>query len=170
MTAFFSYIQVIFILLFLQTFFFRNLYLGPWFVPFPYVYFFCILPPLFNKNAGLFVGFFGGLLMDVFYNTTAVHAMACCTVMFFRPYVLKQFSPRDGFYEYSRVHPDFMGNSSYWFYLFVLFFIHHFVLFFLEWFRWDITWLVILRGITSAFISLFFVFSLQKIFSHRVEL
>lgn len=163
------YIRIFFVFFLIQTFLFRNLYLSTWVIIFIYPYSLVILHPTLNKNVGLIIGFFTGLMMDFFYNTSAIHASACTTMMFFRPFLLNYFAPRKGYDEFSKLNEEFFGVQEYWIYLSLMMFIHHLFLFLLESFRFDLIPASILRAILSMLAGLIFIYLFKKLFVRRLE-
>ncbi len=169
MNRFGSYIRMFLVFFIIQTFLFRNLYLSTWVIIFIYPYPLIVLHPTLNKNAGLVIGFLTGLVMDFFYNTTAVHASACTTMMFFRPFLLNYFAPRKGFDDFSKINENFFGEREYWFYLSLMLLVHHLFLFILEAFRIDLIPASIFRGIVSTFTGVIFIYLFKKLFIRRLE-
>ncbi|MCX8080546.1 MAG: rod shape-determining protein MreD [Bacteroidia bacterium] len=163
------YIKVFAIVFLIQIFVLRNLDLGGWFIPYIYPYSLIILHPAINRNLGLIIGFIYGLLIDVFYNTSALHAFASTASMFFRPFYLKYFSPRDGFDEFSKINEGFLGTNNYWYYTLIMMFSHHFLLFGLEAFRWDYVLTGMLRSITSLLCGVLFLYIFKKLIFNRIE-
>lgn len=169
MSRFGSYLKIFLVFFIIQTFLFRNLYLSTWIIIFIYPYPLIVLHPTLNKNAGLIIGFLTGLMMDFFYNTSALHASACATMMFFRPFLLNYFAPRKGFDDFSKINENFFGEREYWFYLSLMLLIHHLFLFLLEAFRVDLIPAVIFRSIVSTFSGVVFIYLFKKLFIRRLE-
>jgi hypothetical protein len=89
-----------------------------------------------------------------------MHASACTWIAFVRPTVLKWISPRED-YE-SDTLPTIHYYGIRWFvgYALVMVFLHHFVLFFIEMFRWSDFFPTLARVLLSTvFTSLLIVIS-----------
>lgn len=99
---------------------------------FVYVLFIMMLPIETNKYFVLFLGLFMGLCVDVFGSTFGLHASAGLLVAFFRPFVLRIYSPHDG-YE-SNKQLSIRNYGLMWFvkYAISLIIVHHVWLYFFE--------------------------------------
>jgi hypothetical protein len=153
------------ILVLLQVLVFQNVRLGPFIILYPYVLFVLLLPFELPKLMVLSISFFTGLTIDIFYDTPGLHAAATTLIGFFRVYLLKILSPRDG-YEIG-LQPTYESMGAYWFFTYsgIMIFAHHFVLFYLETFRFSEFFSTLLRVILSTIGNLFFVFIIQFLFS-----
>jgi len=112
-----------------------NVMISGYMIPYVYLLFILLMPfetPLWIQ---LLSGFMLGLSIDLFENTLGMHTAATVLITFLRPYLLKLLAPRDGYEPetFPRVH----YYGFYWFlkYTFVIVFIHHFLLFYLEVFQ-----------------------------------
>jgi rod shape-determining protein MreD len=56
-------------------------------MPLPYLLFIILYPVNGNRSGLLITSFLLGLTMDVFSNSGGVHAAACVTLAYFRPYL-----------------------------------------------------------------------------------
>jgi hypothetical protein len=154
-----------FLIIFLQVFAFDKIQLGGFINPYFYVIFILLLPFETPGWTLLFSAFFLGLFMDFFSQTLGMHAAACTLMAFLRPSVLKAFSPRDG-YELGtlpRIH--FYGFAWFLKYALVLILVHHFVLFYVEMFRFTDFFYTLFRIILSTlFTGLLIILSQYFIF------
>src|ERR1043166_5543145 len=75
----------------------KNIELGRFINPFVYVLFIIVLPFETPKWMLLLIPFLTGITIDMFYDTSGMHAAACVFMAYIRPGVLKLFSPRDGY-------------------------------------------------------------------------
>lgn len=100
----------------------------------PYLYLFIILMLPFSTPIWLvmLVSLVAGLLVDMFQDTMGMHAAACVAMGYSRSYILKLFSPRDGYDNSTEPTLHYLGLSWYLSYSALLVFIHHFIYFFLE--------------------------------------
>jgi len=141
------------LLLFLQVFVFSNINLGGYMTPYIYLLFIILLP--FNIKGWLLLttSFLLGFFIDIFYNTPGINSAACVLIAYLRPFILKIFSPRDG-YE-TGTYPRVYYYGIIWFlkYAVVLIFLHHFVIFLIEVFRVSGLHHILLRTLLSTIIT-----------------
>jgi hypothetical protein len=83
------------------------------------------------------ISFGAGLLIDMFQDTMGMHAAASVIMGYSRSFILKLFSPRDGYDSSTEPTLHYLGASWYFSYSLLLVFIHHFTFFFLEAFSAD---------------------------------
>jgi rod shape-determining protein MreD len=133
--------------------------------PYLYIYFLLVLPVDFSPNAGLFVGFFLGLTIDLFSQTLGMHTIAAVFLAYARPYVLRYMAPRDG-YEFSRT-VSIRQMGWLWFLTFtsIMILLHHFVLFFIESFRMSGFWFTLGKSLGSSALTLTLVVLVQLLFT-----
>ena len=141
------------IVLLIQILIFDNIRLGGYLNPYFYVIFILLLPFETPKWALLVVAFFLGFTIDVFYNTFGMHAASTVLMAFSRPFILKSFSPRDG-YE-TGTFPRIYYYGLKWFlkYSLLLVLIHHSFLFILEIFRFGEFLHTFIRIIASTLLT-----------------
>ncbi len=157
------------ILLFLQVLIVKNIYLGKYFIFFPYILFILLLPFQTPRPFALLVSFALGLAVDAFYNTQGMHAASCVLMAFARGGVLKLFSPREGYDEILKPTIEHMGFTWFVSYSLVLIFIHHLLLFFLESFSFSEFLQTAARVFCSTLATFAFVIPLQFLFHRREE-
>lgn len=116
-----------------------------------HVFIFSQLPPLFGAGLCFFyLGFllflplntpivlqlllaFGvGLSMDVFFDTSGLHAAAAVLLAYLRPWVLRLLTPRDGYDSVDSVNVHQMGGQWFGVYMGLLVLLHHTAFFVLE--------------------------------------
>lgn len=137
----------------LQLLLFNNIDLLGYLNPYPYVLFIILFPVNGNKTALLISSFFLGLLLDIFMNSGGVHATASLFLAYIRPSLFK-FSFGLS-YEYQtvkiadRITPERIS------FLVLAIFIHHFVMFLLEFFRFSLYASVIGRTFLTTIFSFF---------------
>jgi hypothetical protein len=73
----------------------------------------------------------------MFQDTMGMHAAASVIMGYSRSFILKLFSPRDGYDSSTEPTLHYLGASWYFSYSLLLVFIHHFTFFFLEAFSAD---------------------------------
>jgi len=152
-----NYIQYIigFILLLLaQVLVFKNIVLFSYGFCFIYLTYLLVLPVNINSIMGLFIGFVLGVLVDAFYDTGGIHALASVFFMFTREKWLNLITPQGG-YDINSLPTIKMAGIS-WFtgYSFPLIFIHHAILFFVESYGFSYFWFTL----SKAFLSTCFTF------------
>lgn len=157
----FRYSVIFVILLLLQVLLFSNINFGGYINPYIYVMFILMLPVELPVWLILIISFFTGLIIDFFYGTTGVNAGATVAAGFVRPYVLRIISPRDG-YE-AGASPSMLVYGFRWFLLYSLLVVsvHHFVLFFLEVFRFIDFFRTLFRVILSTAFTTSFILLIE---------
>lgn len=129
----------------------------------PYIYIFLIimLPYDIKEWFLLLLAFILGLTIDIFTGILGLHTFASVFAAFVRPVILRLTAPRDG---YDSLYPLSMftyGFNWYLVYASIIVFIHHFVLLYLEVFRFDHFFGTLLRVILSSVFSLVFILLLE---------
>ena len=154
------------ILIIVQLLVFDSIQFSGYINPYIYVLFILLLPFETPKWLLLASAFLLGFTIDIFSNTLGMHTAATVFMAFLRPYILDLISPRDG-YESGTVPRIFYYGVN-WFtrYAFILILAHHFVLFYVEIFRFGNFFSTFLRVILSTVISLIFIV-LSQFFVYR---
>lgn len=137
--------------------------------PYLYVLFILFLPMGLHRGVLMILGFFLGLVIDMFSNTPGMHAGACVLIGFLRPYVLGFFFPRDVNDADSCPSLQEYGAVAYLKYVVVLVFVHHMFLFFAEQFEHLFFWSTILRIILSTIASVLFIVIAQYFLPVKAE-
>lgn len=119
--------------------------------PYPYVLFILLFPVNGNKSALLISSFFIGLTIDMFSNSHGIHAMACTVLAFVRPNLFR-FSFGIS-YEYQTVKIADKITSERISYVLLALFIHHFVLFFFEYFSLTLFFEIVYSTLISTLLS-----------------
>ena len=86
-----------------------------------------------------------------------MHASATVFAGFVRPYVLRLISPRDGYEAGATPSMEIYGFRWFLVYTVIIVLIHHFVLFYLEVFRFADFFRTLLRVILSSLFSVTFI-------------
>lgn len=141
---------VFFILL--QVFIFNNINFGGFINPYPYILFILLYPIDTNRNTFLLVSFSMGIIMDMFMNTSGVHATACLVLAYVRPTILKYTFGLS--YEYQTVKIADKITTERFMYLLVSTLIFNTILFSLEIFNFSFIWTIIARIIFSTILTL----------------
>lgn len=100
----------------------------------PYVYFMLllVLPVSISNWLLLLIGFFVGIVMDMFASTPGLHASACVFIAFARPLIVRMFRPRTINEEDQDPHIHSFGLGNFVLYALVLTFLHHLFLHIVE--------------------------------------
>jgi hypothetical protein len=160
-------IALFFLIIFMQLYLFNNIQLGGFINPYFYVIFILLLPFETPGWTLLLSSFLLGLFMDFFSQTLGIHASACTLMAFMRPSVLKAFSPRDGYEPGTLPRIQHYGFTWFLKYALVLILIHHFVLFYLEMFRFTDFFYTFFRVILSAIFTGSLIILSQYLFFRR---
>jgi len=155
-----------FTVILLQVLLLDNVQLGGFMNPYFYLIFILLLPFEVPDWLLLSTAFILGLCVDFFNGTPGMHAAASVFMAFTRPFILKNFSPRDGYESgtFPRVH--YYGIE--WFTKYTLFLVlaHHFFLFFLETFQFSDIFFTLLRIIVSTLLTTIIIV-LSQFFIYR---
>jgi hypothetical protein len=143
---------------------FNNLQLNGNVNAFPYIYLLIILPISIGRIQLLFVGFFLGLMIDVFSNTGAIHAASSTLLAFYRPLYLKAQSPREGYELAALPHLKTFGIAWFLPYAVLMIVVHHIALFYLEIFRFADFFHTLFKTVLSTGVTLFFVLVAESLF------
>lgn len=153
---------ILFILL--QVLIVQNINFGGYVIMLPYVMAILMLPFEMPKNLMLLVSFLLGLCMDMFYDSAGLHAAACTVMGFVRHYVLQYIAPRDGYNKGEKATVEDMGFTWFLSYAGTLILIHHFVLFYLEVFRFSNFFQTLWRVISSSVATFALIYLIQFLF------
>ena len=114
-----------------------------------------------NTSLLLLIGFFLGLIMDLFTNTGGAHAVACTVIAYLRPFFLSSLGPADMGSEQIKPSITNLGLKNYAVFLFLMLAIHHILFFTLEAFSITILWSTLLRTILSLIFSWTLIMGIQ---------
>lgn len=129
----------------------------------PYIYIFLILMLPYETKSWLLLllAFILGMTIDIFTGTMGLHTFATVFAAFIRPGILRLTAPRDGYDILYGLSMSTYGFKWYLAYASITVFVHHFVLFYLEVFRFDNFFGTLLRVILSSIFSLVFILLLE---------
>ena len=124
--------------------------------PYIYVLFVLLLPVSTPRYAVVMLGFFIGLVIDIFSNTAGMHASATTFMAFVRPYVINLISARE------MDKSDYPGLTQYgfrWFFYYsgILALLHHLFFFYIEVFTFSGFFLTLFRVVLSSVFSIFVI-------------
>ncbi|SHI73073.1 hypothetical protein SAMN05444337_0657 [Flavobacterium haoranii] len=140
------------ILLTLQILLFNNINLFGYINPYPYLLFVLLFPVNGNRFSLLFFSFLIGLSVDIFAESGGVHAFASTILAFVRPNLFR-FSFGLS-YEYQTIKIAENLSPERITFILLAIFIHHICLFFLEAFRFDLFFDVILKTLYTSIFTL----------------
>ena len=132
----------------LQVLIFNNINLFGYLNPYPYILFIILYPVNSNKSVLLLGSFFLGLSLDMFCNSGGIHTTASIALAYLRPSLFK-FSFGLS-YEYQTVKiADKMSPERITLLLLAIL-VHHFILFYLEYFRLGLIFTILTRTLSST--------------------
>jgi rod shape-determining protein MreD len=151
------YTVIFIILILLQILVFNNIQFSGYINPYIYIMLILLLPVEIPSWILIIISFFTGLSVDYFSGTPGMHAGATVAAGFVRPFILRLISPHDG-YE-SGATPSMAIYGFRWFltYTILIVVIHHFVLFYLEVFRFTDFFRTFARVLLSSLFSVTFI-------------
>lgn len=148
-----------------QIFVFGNMSILGSATPYIYILSLLIFPLYINQTLFLIIGFFTGLTMDFFYNSGGIHAAACVTIAYFRPIALKfSFGMSYEYYTLKISQTPWGGRLTY---LSILIFIHHLILFSLEFFNFKHTLLILKSTLFSSIITIILCVIIMILFTKK---
>ena len=125
--------------------------------PYIYILFIMLLPLETPKWAVLLLGFTTGLIIDMFGNTSGLHAAASTLLAFARPGILNLIAPRDGYEPETAFTPQKMGLNWFLAYVIMLTVIHHFFYFYVEVFRFDEFFYTFFKALVNSAITILLI-------------
>ena len=159
------YLFYFMILILLQLMVFNNIEFSGYINPYVYILFILLLPFTTPRLVLLFLAFSLGIVLDLFLGTPGVHSSATVFMAFSRPFVMRLYSPREGYQ--TGTNPRMAQFGMEWFvkYTVTLVLIHHFTLFYLEVFSLNHFFNTLLRAFLSSLLtSLIIIFSQYFVF------
>jgi hypothetical protein len=130
-----------------------------------YPLFLMILPFNMPRIALMLLGFLMGILVDLFYTPTGLHAGALVLMAYARPWILSFLAPRDG---YNMNHSPTMKRMGWpWFlkYASSLLLLHTFLYFSFEAFTFLYILEILWQTFTSFVISMIFIIIFMQVFN-----
>lgn len=152
------------LLVLVQVLIVQNINLSSYIIPLPYVLFIILLPFETPKLLLLIISFILGCTIDVFHNSSGLHASACTVMGFSRYYLLKFMAPREGYDAALKPIVDDMGLQWFITYAGGLILIHHFFFFYLEVFRFSEFLRTFIRVILSSISTFVLIYLFQFLF------
>ena len=140
-------------LVLIQVLIFNQVQFSGFFNPYVYVLFIILLPLSAPRYAVLILAFILGLIIDIFSNSLGVHSAATVFVAYIRPLVIRLISNRE---DDKNDYPGLNQNKLSWFinYVFIIVFLHHAMLFYLEVYTFANFFNTLYRVILSSLFSI----------------
>lgn len=146
----------------------NNIQLGGYLNPYLYVLFILALPFNTPKWLLLILAFILGYGVDLFSSTMGMHTISLVFMAFLRPSVLKIIAPRDG-YDTNQT-PGIQDFDFRWYliYVSILTFAHHFVLFYIEVFRFSDFFFTFSKVIASSLFTILLLL-ISQLFNYNAQ-
>ena len=135
--------------------------------PYLYVLFILLLPSETPAWLLLFSGLILGLTIDMFGNTSGLHAAATVFLAFARPRILRLIAPRDGYESETKLTPLVMGFKWFITYVSISVLLHHIAYFYIEAFRFSEFFFTLFKAVLNSIITILLIVIGQYIFSKR---
>jgi hypothetical protein len=151
-------------ILLMQLLVINNIELSSYVNPYIYVSFILLLPISMKPWQVVVLSFLTGATMDIFSTTPGLHIAATNLMGFLRFYYLRAFTTKED--QEGRNIPSLSQKGIVWFsvYGFILIFIHHLFLFFLEIYGFSEFFSTLFRVFTSTLVSLMLIIIGQLLF------
>lgn len=153
------------VLLLLQVLLLNNINLFGYINPYLYVLFIILYPFNASQTLFLFLSFLLGWGIDIFEDSGGINAAACLVAAYIRPVILR-FSFGVS-YDYQSVKFSSTQPGSRISYVALLVFIHHFILFLLEFFNFAHFLLILKKTLFSSIFTIILVFLTLALFRKR---
>ena len=158
-----------FFYLFAQALIFNKIVLFSTAHSFIYIGFLLALPIEIAVIPGMMIGLALGLGVDAFSNTFGLHAAASVLLMYIRPKVLAGLTPQGGYTSSILPRPHVLGIGWFSTYALPLIFIHHSVIFFVEFGGFDLFWSTLLKILGSTAYSFLLIIVIQYMFVNKAR-
>ncbi len=156
------YLFLFVVLLLLQVLILNNIHLGGLATPFLYIWLLLKLPAETPRGLIITIGFFFGLIIDMFCNTPGMHALASTFIGFMRDPLLFLFVSNE---EMKTGTPSIrtMGLGAFSRYLIVFVFLYCFALYLIEAFSFFDFPTLLLKIISSTILTLLLMFGIESL-------
>lgn len=155
------------VLVLVQVFVLNNIRINGYVNPYLYVMFILLLPFEIPGWLLLISSFTLGLSVDIFSHTPGMNAAASVFIAFCRPAVIRLLSGNKGLEPGIKPGIADMGFQWFFLYSFMLIFIHHLLLFYIEVFRFNEFIDTFYRVIMSTVASLVLIILIQYLFMRK---
>ena len=159
-----SYLFRFAIILFIQLLLINNIELSSYINPYIYISFILLLPVTVKPWQIVLISFFTGAVMDAFSSTPGLHIAATNFMGFVRIHYLNVTTTKEDIE--GRISPTLAQKGTVWFvfYCFVMTFIHHTILFFLEIYGFQEFFATITRVFFSTIVTVLLIVIGQLLF------
>ncbi len=147
-------------LVLLQVLILNNIHLSGYINPYIYILYIMLLPTSYSRTTVLLNAFVIGITIDMFQSTGGLHAAATVFLAYFRPAILRLISTQGGS-EFEKADMKSIGLGSFITYTVIAVLTHHFILFFIEAFRFSELFPTLLRALASTVFSVLIILILQ---------
>ena len=154
------------VLVLAQVLIINNIQVSGFIVPYLYVLFILLMPFETPKWLLMVSAFALGLSIDLFTQTPGMHAAASVLMAFLRPFVLEMIAPRDAYEAGTFPRVYYYGFQWFLRYTVILVLAHHFILFYIEVFRFSEFFSTFLRVLLSSLLSIILIM-LSQYFIYR---
>jgi hypothetical protein len=145
-------------------------YLHRFIVPSLYFLFLLWLPFNLPRLGLLLAAFITGLSLDYFTMSPGLHAASCVLIAYVRPFVIFLLIPKESSeFTYHEPSPRGMGWGPYLFYAFILTFLHHICLTFLQWMQVGSFLDFLIKTASSTAISLLLIIITELLFPRKLK-
>ena len=155
------------VLLLLQVLLLNNINFLGYVNPYLYVLFIILYPFNGNQTLFLFLSFLLGLGVDIFEDSGGINAAACLVAAYIRPAVLR-FSFGVS-YDYQTIKFANTSPGSRISYIAILVFVHHFILFLLEFFNFAHFLLLLKKTLFSGLFTIILIFITLALFNRKTR-
>jgi hypothetical protein len=139
-------------------------------IPVIYYLFILWLPFSVSRFWLLVLGFITGLSIDYFTITPGLHAAACVLIAYARPFIVNLLIPKDSSeFNYREPSARAMGWAPFSVYVFILTFLHHGYLIFLEWLQFGTFLDFLIKVITTTGISMLLILTAEVLFPRKLK-
>lgn len=139
-------------------------------IPVIYYLFILWLPFSVSRFWLLILGFITGLSLDYFTNTPGLHAAACVLIAYTRPFIVNLLIPKDtSEFNYREPSARAMGWAPFSVYVFILTFLHHGYLIFLEWLQFGTFLDFLVKVVATTGISMLLILTAEVLFPRKLK-
>jgi len=160
-----KYAGLYIVLILSQLLIFNQIHIAGFITGYIYILFLLLFPLYSQQTLFILIGFLTGLSVDFFENSGGIHAAACVVLAYFRPSVLK-FSFGVS-YEYNTLKISQTPWGERLTYISILVFIHHLVLYSLDFFNFKHLLLILKSTFFSGIFSILLIVVLTIIFGRN---
>ncbi len=164
-----QYILMFAILVLAQAVVFNHICLFGIAVPLVFIYLIIKLPVTLNTNWALTIGFFLGLIVDIFSNTQGLNALSCLILAAMRHGVLHLYFPREDDMTDSIPSSKSIGREVYLKYLFSMSLLYCLVFFMIESMTFFNLGRLIMKIIGSSVLTFLFLMIIDSLTTRRRE-